>query len=128
MAALAGFAASLAVLLPVVLLHRRIGVLRLAWLTALVTPPFALLSTLADTAWGALWYEISMIVPRAGWAIVAVALLSHRQVITPDRLLGRTGGTLLLLIGLAELAAICWEPSPGHSSGGGDRRPSWRWA
>ncbi|MDP9848771.1 hypothetical protein [Streptosporangium lutulentum] len=102
--ALAGFAASLAVLLPVVLLHRRIGVLRLAWLTALVTPPFALLSTLADTAWGALWYEISMIVPRAGWAIVAVALLSHRQVITPDRLLGRTGGTLLLLIGLAELA------------------------
>ncbi|MGP3962225.1 hypothetical protein ACTWPT_40160 [Nonomuraea sp. 3N208] len=29
----------------------------------------------------------------------AIALLSHRQVITPGRLLGRTGGTLVLFAG-----------------------------
>jgi hypothetical protein len=44
------------------------------------------------------------VVPQAGWTIIAVALLSYRQAITPDRLLGRTGGTLLLLTGLAGFA------------------------
>ncbi|AWS46949.1 MFS transporter [Streptosporangium sp. 'caverna'] len=101
---LAGSVASLAVVLPVVLLHRRVGVFRMAWLAALVTPPFALLSALADTAWGAVWYAIGTVVPQAGWTVIAVALLSHRQAITPDRLLGRTGGTLLLLTGLTGFA------------------------
>jgi hypothetical protein len=120
---IAGSVASLAVVLPVVLLHRRVGVFRMAWLAALVTPPFALLSALADTAWGAVWYAIGTVVPQAGWTIIVLTLLSYRQAITPDRLLGRTGGTLLLLTGLAgfadellenfaELLLRGWGPPP----------------
>ncbi|GGS51897.1 hypothetical protein GCM10010156_08180 [Planobispora rosea] len=41
-------------------------------------------------------------VPGMGWALTAITLLSHRQAVTPDRLLGRTGATLFVIAGLAE--------------------------
>lgn len=92
-----------------VLLHRRIGAFRLAWLAALVTQPFTLLLALNDTAWGLTWYMIGRFVPWAGLAVTAVALLSYRQVITPGRLLGRTGATLILFAGLAGVAGSFLE-------------------
>ncbi|AWS42509.1 MFS transporter [Streptosporangium sp. 'caverna'] len=86
------------------LLYRSVGTFRLAWLAILVTQPFALLLALTDTAWGLIWYLLGTFVPWAGWTITALALLSHRQVITPGRLLGRTGGTLVLFTGLVGVA------------------------
>ncbi|MEV4246109.1 hypothetical protein AB0J63_22165 [Streptosporangium canum] len=67
----------------------------------MVTQPFTLLLTLTGTAWGPAWYLMGSFVPWTGWVITAIALLSHRQTITPGRLLGRVGGTLALFIGLA---------------------------
>ncbi|MFD8534423.1 MFS transporter [Streptosporangium canum] len=92
------------------LLYRRVGTFRLAWLAVLVTQPFALLLALTDTAWGLVWYLLGTFVPWAGWTATALALLSHRQVITPGRLLGRMGGTLALFIGLAGVAGSFLEP------------------
>ncbi|GAA3440699.1 hypothetical protein [Planomonospora venezuelensis] len=88
-----------------VLLHRRFGALRLAWLAVLVTQPFTLLVALGGTAWGAFWNLVGTSVPYVGSTITLVALLSHRQAITPDRLLGRTGATLLLITGLVMVPA-----------------------
>ncbi|SFK01237.1 Major Facilitator Superfamily protein [Streptosporangium canum] len=90
--------------LAAALLYRRIGAFRLGWLAVVVTQPFTLLLTLTGTAWGPAWYLMGSFVPWAGWAITAIALLSHRQAITPGRLLGRVGGTLALFIGLAGVA------------------------
>ncbi|MEU4539743.1 MFS transporter [Streptosporangium sp. NPDC023825] len=90
--------------LVAVLLHRRVGALRLAWLAVAVTQPFVLLLALTGTAGGPLWYLLGEFVPWAGWTATALALLSHRQVITPGRLLGRTGATLILFTGLATIA------------------------
>ena len=89
--------------------YRRLGTFRLAWSAILVTQPFTLLLALTDTAWGPIWYLLGAFVPWAGWTATALALLSHRQVITPGRLLGRTGGTLVLLIGLATVAGSLLE-------------------
>ncbi|MGJ6964196.1 MFS transporter [Streptosporangium sp. G11] len=98
------YAAPVAGALAAVLLHRRVGTFRLAWLAVPVTQPFALLLALTGTAGGPLWYLLGEFVPRAGWAVTVVALLSHRQVITPGRLLGRTAATLVLFTGLAATA------------------------
>ena len=84
-----------------VLLYRRLGAFRLAWSAVLVSQPFTLLLALSGTDWGQLWYTIGRFVPLTGTIVVAIALLSHRQAITPDRLLGRVGGLLLVLTGLA---------------------------
>ncbi|MGV9779152.1 hypothetical protein [Streptosporangium sp. NPDC003464] len=85
-----------------VLLHRRLGAFRLAWSAVLVSQPFMLLLALSGTGWGHLWHLIGRSVPLTGTVVVAIALLSHRQAITPDRLLGRVGGLLLALTALAD--------------------------
>ncbi|SDI34384.1 hypothetical protein SAMN05421869_105179 [Nonomuraea jiangxiensis] len=82
-------------------LRRRVHVFRLAWVSLLLTQPFAFLLVLAETGWGVWWHALGTFLPLAGTTAAAVTLLSHRQVITPSRLLGRTGATLLLLVGLA---------------------------
>ncbi|WP_329082976.1 MULTISPECIES: hypothetical protein [unclassified Streptosporangium] len=82
----------------------RVGTFRLAWFAVLVSRPFALLLALTGTTGGPLWYLLGEFVPRAGWAVTVLALLSHRQVITPGRLLGRTGAALVLFTGLAVTA------------------------
>ncbi|MFC7648367.1 MFS transporter [Streptosporangium lutulentum] len=106
------YTAPVAGVLAAALLYRRLGTFRLAWLAILVTQPFTLLLALTDTAWGLIWYLLGSFVPWAGWAATALALLSHRQVITPGRLLGRTGGTLALFAGLAGAAGGFWNSSP----------------
>ncbi|MFC5825954.1 MFS transporter [Nonomuraea insulae] len=91
------------------LLHRRLGAFRLAWVSVLVTEPFALLLALTGTEWGHLWYLAGTIVPRTGAIIVFIALTSHRQAITPDRLLGRVSGLLLAVATLAGAAGDLLE-------------------
>ncbi|MFD2353688.1 hypothetical protein ACFSTC_37170 [Nonomuraea ferruginea] len=84
--------------LAAVMLHRRVGALRLAWFAVLATQPFALLLAFPS---GAAGYVLGQALPLAGAATAAIALLSHRQAITPPRLLGRSGGTLVMLVALA---------------------------
>ncbi|NRQ37549.1 hypothetical protein HII36_37825 [Nonomuraea sp. NN258] len=86
------------------LLHRRVGGFRLAWAALLVTQPFAVLLLLSDTGWGAVWHTAGTFVWWAGATTAAIALLGHRQAITPARLLGRTGATLLVLTSVAGFA------------------------
>ncbi|TDD51570.1 hypothetical protein E1286_10355 [Nonomuraea terrae] len=85
-----------------VLLHRRVGVFRLACAALLVSQPFTLLLALSGSPGGAIWYVVGTLVPMTGTAVAALALLSHRQALTPDRLLGRVGGLLLALATLAD--------------------------
>ncbi|MEN3539503.1 hypothetical protein AAH991_30635 [Microbispora sp. ZYX-F-249] len=92
-----------------VLLHRRLGAFRLAWWALLVSAPFTLLLALSGPGAERIWYVLGSGVPATGTVIAAVALLSHRQAVTPDRLLGRTGGLLLLLTTVAEEAGDLLE-------------------
>ncbi|TQS26687.1 MFS transporter [Microbispora sp. KK1-11] len=85
-----------------VLLHRRLGTVRLAWWALLVSGPFTLLLAMSGTGPGWIWYVLGTAVPAAGTLIAAVALLSHRQAVTPHRLLGRTGALLVVLTTLAD--------------------------
>ncbi|WP_336210343.1 hypothetical protein [Nonomuraea sp. LPB2021202275-12-8] len=91
------------------LLHRRAGTFRLAWVAILVSQPFALLLVLGGTGWGPIWHVLGQFVPWTGAALAAVTLLSHRQAITPSRLLGRSGATLIVLLGLASVAGSLLE-------------------
>jgi hypothetical protein len=86
-----------------VLLRRRVGALRLAWAAVLVSQPFALL-VLAGMDWGPISYVLGRLVPWAGVALAGVTLLSHRQAITPSRLLGRSGATLIVVLLVASVA------------------------
>ncbi len=90
------------------LLHRRVGTFRLAWVAVLVSQPFSLL-VLAGMDWGPIWYALGRLVPWAGAAVAAVTLLSHRQAITPSRLLGRSGATLIVALVVAEVAGSFLE-------------------
>ncbi|GGP14753.1 hypothetical protein LDL08_36980 [Nonomuraea glycinis] len=90
------------------LLYRRVGTFRLAWAAVLVSQPFALL-VLAGMDWGPIWYVLGRLVPWAGAAVAAVTLLSHRQAITPSRLLGRSGATLIIALVVAEVAGSLLE-------------------
>ncbi|MEV4460533.1 MFS transporter [Microbispora sp. NPDC049633] len=87
-----------------VLLHRRLGAFRLAFWALLVSGPFTLLLALSAPGPGSIWYVLGATAPATGRVIAAVALLSHRQAVTPNRLLGRTGGLLLLLTTVADEA------------------------
>lgn len=89
-----------------VMLHRRVGALRLAWVAVLATQPFALLLAFPS---GAAGYVLGQALPLAGAATAAIALLSHRQAITPSRLLGRSGGTLVMLVALAAIVGSVLE-------------------
>ncbi|TYB62805.1 MFS transporter [Nonomuraea sp. PA05] len=90
--------------LVAVLLHRRLGAYRLAIAALLASQPFILLLALSGGPGGWWWYTLGNLVPTAGLIVVSIALLSHRQAITPDRLLGRVGGTLVALVMLGEIA------------------------
>ncbi|MDF5754487.1 MFS transporter [Spongiactinospora sp. TRM90649] len=96
-----------------VLLYRRLGTFRLAWTAVLVTQPCTLLLALPDLPGGSLWYLLGTGVPWTGTIIATITLLSHRQTITPDRLLGRVGGVLLTLVGLAALTGRMLEAPAG---------------
>ncbi|GAB3143771.1 MFS transporter [Microbispora hainanensis] len=88
--------------LVALLLHRRLGTFRLAWWALIVTGPFTLLLALSGTGPGWVWYVLGAVVPRTGSLVASVALLSHRQTVTPRRLLGRTGAVLVVLTSVAD--------------------------
>jgi hypothetical protein len=90
------------------LLYRRVGTFRLAWVAVLVSQPFSLL-VLAGMDWGPIWYTLGRLVPWAGVAVAGVTLLSHRQAITPSRLLGRSGATLIIALIVADVAGSFLE-------------------
>ncbi|MEV1001724.1 MFS transporter [Nonomuraea sp. NPDC050202] len=96
-----------------VLLHRRLGTYRLAWVALLASQPFTLLLALSGGAGGFIWYTAGKLVPLAGAIVVTIALTSHRQAITPDRLLGRVSGTLVALVALSETAGTILLGPPG---------------
>jgi hypothetical protein len=96
-----------------VLLHRRLGTYRLAWVALLASQPFTLLLALSGGAGGFIWYTAGKLVPLAGAIVVTIALTSHRQAITPDRLLGRVSGTLVALVALSETAGTVLLGPPG---------------
>ncbi|MGR6914439.1 MFS transporter [[Actinomadura] parvosata] len=100
--------------LTAVLLHRRLGAYRLAWVALLASQPFTLLVALSGVAGGWLWYMIGILVPLAGSIAATIALTSHRQAITPDRLLGRVTGTLVALAALGERAGTLLLGLPGE--------------
>ncbi|PZG18386.1 MFS transporter [Nonomuraea aridisoli] len=85
-----------------VLLHRKVGVFRLACAALLVSEPFTLLLALSGSPGATIWYVVGTLVPITGTAVAALTLLSHLQALTPDRLLGRVGGLLLALTTLAD--------------------------
>ncbi|MFG1863280.1 hypothetical protein [Microbispora bryophytorum] len=87
--------------LVAVLLHRRIGTFRLAWWALIVTRPFTLLLALSGIGPAWVWYVLGTAVPATGSLVASVALLSHRQAVTPHRLLGRTGAVLVVLTTVA---------------------------
>ncbi|GAA2211357.1 MFS transporter [Nonomuraea monospora] len=96
--------------LVAVLLHRRLGAYRLAVAALLASQPFLLLLTLSGGPW---WYTLGNLVPQAGMIVVSIALLSHRQAITPDRLLGRVSGTLIAVVTLSETLGNVLLGRPG---------------
>ncbi|GIH65032.1 hypothetical protein [Microbispora siamensis] len=103
-----------------VLLHRRLGAFRLAWWALLASGPFTLLLALSGTGPGWIWYVLGAAVPATGTAIAAVSLLSHRQVVTPHRLLGRTGALLVVLTTLADgVGSLLEEPADRLAELGG---------
>ncbi len=106
-----------------VLLHRRLGAFRLAWWALLVSAPFTLLLALSGPGAERIWYVLGSGVPATGAVIATVALLSHRQAVTPNRLLGRTGGLLLLLTTVAGEAGELLEGPAGRLADLGGAAP-----
>ncbi|MBE3014718.1 hypothetical protein IL992_36910 [Microbispora sp. NEAU-D428] len=100
--------------LVAVLLHRRLGAFRLAWWALLVSGPFTLLLAMSGTGPGWIWSVLGTAVPATGAVITAVALLSHRQAVTPLRLLGRTGALLVVLTTLADGVGSLLEGPAGR--------------
>ncbi|MFB4279157.1 MFS transporter [Nonomuraea sp. MTCD27] len=107
-----------------VLLHRRHAPFRLAWAALLASQPFTLLLALSGTAWGQLWHAFGTFVPQTGTVIVAILLISHRQAITPDRLLGRVSGLLVGLVALADSAGELLEAPAEWLAGIGGPAPT----
>ncbi|WP_030509842.1 hypothetical protein [Microbispora rosea] len=106
--------------LVAVLLHRRIGTFRLAWWALIVSGPFTLLLALSGIGPGWAWYVLGTAVPAAGRLIAFVALLSHRQAVTPHRLLGRTGAVLIVLTTVTDgVAGLLEEPAERLAEVGG---------
>ncbi|WP_043628656.1 MFS transporter [Nonomuraea candida] len=87
-----------------VLLHRRFGTFRLAAAAVLVSQPCLLLLALSGAPGGPVWHTLGGLVPLIGTIVAAIALVSHRQAITPGRLLGRVSGLLVALAMLGQTA------------------------
>ncbi|MEU7695395.1 MULTISPECIES: hypothetical protein [Microbispora] len=75
---------------------------------------------LSGTGPGWVWYVLGAAVPATGRLVASVALLSHRQAVTPHRLLGRTGAVLVVLTSVADgVAGLLERPAEGLAELGG---------
>lgn len=88
-----------AALVVLLALWRWTSPLRLAWLAVVVCQPFGLVPFLG----------IGTAVPMVGWVVASVCLLSLRQEVVPDRLLGRVAVTLGLVLVVAGVGGAVAE-------------------
>lgn len=77
---------------------RRIGQARAIWLVPVLTWPFQLLVPLAAPGWRVALVPAGMAVMSFGVIVYNVAQVSYRQVICPDRLLGRMNATIRFVV------------------------------
>jgi MFS family permease len=94
-----------AALTPVV--SRRVGSVRIIWLSLVVTGPLAILTPLAQPGWTVLLVVVAMGAGELGQIVYAVTNVSLRQRLCPDDILGRVNATMrVLIMGLFPLGAI----------------------
>ncbi|MFU8947209.1 MFS transporter [Mycetocola zhadangensis] len=94
-----------AALTPVV--SRRVGSVRIIWLSLVVTGPLAILTPLAQPGWTVLLVVVAMAAGELGQIVYAVTNVSLRQRLCPDDILGRVNATMrVLIMGLFPLGAI----------------------
>jgi hypothetical protein len=75
-----------------------LGQARAIWVSMLVTAPFGLLIPIAGTGWRVALYALGCCVLAYGSVVYNVAQVSFRQMICPDRLLGRMNATVRVLV------------------------------
>ncbi|PWC06840.1 MFS transporter [Mycetocola zhujimingii] len=88
-------------------ISRRVGSVRIIWLSLAVTGPFALLTPLSQPGWLVLLAAVGMSVGELGQIIYAVTNVSLRQRLCPDAMLSRVNATMrVLIMGLFPLGAL----------------------
>ncbi len=89
------------------LISRRVGSVRVIWLSLAVSGPFALLTPFAEPGWMVLLAVLGMSVGELGQIIYAVTNVSLRQRLCPDEMLSRVNATMrVLIMGLFPLGAL----------------------
>ncbi|RVX42136.1 putative MFS family arabinose efflux permease [Nonomuraea polychroma] len=88
-------------------LARRVGSARIIWLSLAVTGPVTVLVPLARPGWAVGLLVLGTAAGELGQIIYAVANVSLRQRLCPERMLGRVNATMrVLLMGLFPLGAL----------------------
>ncbi|HEV7743331.1 MAG TPA: MFS transporter [Pseudolysinimonas sp.] len=88
-------------------LARRLGSVRIIWLSVAVTGPLSLLVVLATPGWGLAFAVAGMAAGEFGQIIYAITNVSLRQRICPDRILSRVNATMrFAIMGLFPLGAL----------------------
>jgi MFS family permease len=94
-----------AALTPVV--SRRVGSVRIIWLSLVVTGPLAILTPLAQPGWLVILVVVAMAAGELGQIVYAVTNVSLRQRLCPDDMLSRVNATMrVLIMGLFPLGAV----------------------
>jgi MFS family permease len=88
-------------------LSRAVGSVRIVWLSLALTAPLSLLGAFAQPGWWTLLILAGIAAGEFGQIVYAIAQVSVRQQICPDRVLGRVNATMqVLVMGLFPLGAV----------------------
>ncbi|MGN6760443.1 MAG: MFS transporter [Leifsonia sp.] len=88
-------------------LSRAVGSVRIVWLSLAFTAPLALLGAFAQPGWWTLLIVVGIAAGEFGQIVYAIAQVSVRQQVCPDRMLGRVNATMqVVVMGLFPLGAI----------------------
>jgi predicted MFS family arabinose efflux permease len=79
-------------------LAHRVGSARIIWLSSALTAPFALLLPLTFPGVGLVLYASGTFALYLGAVVYNISIVSFRQVLCPDRLLGRVSATMRFLV------------------------------
>ncbi|MCP2032869.1 MFS family permease [Okibacterium sp. HSC-33S16] len=89
------------------LVSRRVGSVRIIWLSLVVTGPLAVLTPLAQPGWAVILVAVAMAAGELGQIVYAVTNVSLRQRLCPDDMLSRVNATMrVLIMGLFPLGAV----------------------
>lgn len=77
---------------------RRVGQARVVWVSAIAGTPFALLLPLTTNGAGLAWFVSGFFFFSCAVVVYNVATVSFRQLLCPDRLLGRMNATMRFLV------------------------------